>query len=158
MQNHPALVPAGSLICGAALLAQCSRCGKLELYPALSTDTVLPAAEHPIPCRTTLPHWACAHVAAFAGAVLGGVGTWAYAVKGKLHHHPRGVHDWTVGAPDAASCALGKILMVDAPSRGVSALSGNCDRAVHGLYMLLACFCLCMAASLSNAVCCMCKG
>lgn len=41
-------------------------------------------------------HWACAHVAAFAGAVLGGVGTWAYAVKGKTHY-PRGVHDWTVG-------------------------------------------------------------
>ena len=66
-----------------------------------------PHAEHPTPCRTTLPpyhfgnlHWACAHVAAFAGAVLGGAGTWAYAVRGKLDHHPnsKGVHDWVVSA------------------------------------------------------------
>ena len=53
-------------------------------------------------CRHTLPpyhfgdpHWACAHVAAFAGAVLGGVGAWAYAAKEKVHHH-QPVHDWTV--------------------------------------------------------------
>ena len=53
-------------------------------------------------CRHTLPpyhfgnvHWACAHVAAFAGAVLGGVGAWAYAAKEKAHHH-QPVYDWTV--------------------------------------------------------------
>ena len=64
-------------------------------------------------CRRTLPpyhfgalHWACAHIAAFAGAIAGGVGAWAYAVHGKSARHPRGVHDWTASTqPRSAALA-----------------------------------------------------
>lgn len=53
-------------------------------------------------CRSTLPpyhygtlHWGLAHVLAFAGAVLGGVGGWAYAQS--AHGQSRmGAPDWIV--------------------------------------------------------------
>lgn len=104
-------------------------------------------------CRTTLPpyhfgnlHWACAHVAAFAGAVLGGVGTWAYAVKGKLHN-PRGVNDWTVSAqqlPPVLWICFSWYMLHQYERVHVS---GYCDRMMEGLHMLLALVWMCQAGT-----------
>ena len=80
-------------------------------------------------------------MAAFAGAVLGGVGTWVYATKGKLHH-PRGVHDWTVSARELHPVLWEELVLVDAPQGGLSSVSGDCDRALHSLHAILACVCM----------------
>jgi hypothetical protein len=55
-------------------------------------------------CRSTLPpyhygtlHWCLAHVLAFMGAVLGGVGGWAYA-QSASQQSLMGAPDWIVSS------------------------------------------------------------
>ena len=42
-------------------------------------------------------HWAAAHVLCFAGAILGGVGAWAYAAAA-ANGSEDGAHDWLVSS------------------------------------------------------------
>ena len=46
-------------------------------------------------------HWVAAHVLCFAGAILGGVGAWAYAAAA-AGGSEEGAHDWLVRAAAAA--------------------------------------------------------